>query len=649
MSSDAHAQPEVAEIEDGVEVESEDEVIDVDDDENEDEALNLPFDFVVDELREQRRLHEEWAKENAASYPAVLPDEPDPTAVEQMRLVLEAAEAICRNMAFDQDHKACESHRWNEALRNLQSKLKYLSAAAETVAWNPNFVRLLRSASLIQMRPLHSSEDKDLLRSYNGKCAVCNRREQTCQWGFDMATIDRREGTRFLDSKGVRFGNQSVAWEQKQKYEVPCAGPDVSLTFFGRFATGKTCLRKVHLAFWANNFLPYLYDWIDDQLSEHIPTASCEQAWDGFYVATVENARFFVKEIEAAEHALRTDSPTARLPELPARFRHLWGRIYRQFLDEHEIDGSPQKQKKLQRVLGERAKKALLSLFAPVNESSGEEDDEEDDPSYEDDEEDELRGLIVRYEDDAGKDSVSRRTRRSGAKPDAMCDDPDKYAVEVHCATEASVTSAEEDQRQGRTGDAAPAQKRKASHVEARTSDEDDDAEEGDSASLACRVKRRRGPNRRVVTDNEENADDEESDVSKAIQHSFATQREEEERKWEAAKKCASQRTGSCNHEASCSSDVQQEQEEGSGDRSEALDGNGANKENTTIPEHDAVVATQRRSVHLVLAIGHDMAAEELRKEDPNWSRATRRREASLAVAERLSREFGLGMFGEEE
>ena len=633
------------------------------------------------EEAEHARLHAEWAKENNASYPPDLAVEPEPDTVEQMRLVLEMAEAICRNIAFDQTRDDCPSHSWTRALCRLQSKLSYLAKASMSVSWDGSgFGYLIYNASMIRMRPLHCTDDKELLRACDGRCMVCGRREHTCQWGFDIARMWNREGSKFIIER-----RKDAASTQRECYEVRPDYDDPSNYFYGRFTVGKTCLRKVHLAFWAQNFLPYLYEWMDEKLAA-IATDDPERLkTDEFCLATAEHATFFVKEIETAEYALRTDSATARLPELPLRFQHIWKKwdeaMFVQATDCNPGNGDVELPCQLGRIArsalqyGKNKYKSITGR--PVQNSDGEyddddedeeeededEDEDEDDSAYEDDSEPHLRALVRKHGDKDAKDSVSLRTRGRGAKPDALCDDPDEHAADVRRAMKAS---AKQHKRQRRSGDAAPTQKRKAREVDAGADEEDGDPEDGETGSLSDVGKRKRGRHARVVASDDEGPEDadghgfSDTDISQAIQHSFATQRTEEQRKWEMATGSAPRR-GANNHEASCSSDPtaghdganadqdadQPEREDHQSDQGEAPADHDLDEEDKRAEQ--ALAAANRRGVHLVLAIGHDMAAEEMRKEQPNRARAARRQAVSVEFAKRLAVEYGLDMFSEDE
>ena len=605
-------------------------------------------------------MHAEWAKENRAPYPADLPSEPEPGTVEEMRLVLEMAEAICRNISFDELQPDCPSRRWNRPLARLQSKLRYLAETATSVKWDGSgFGYLIDTASMIRMRPLHSVVDKELLRAGDGRCMVCGTREHACQWGFDLARMWMREGSWFL------FGSlKTPAKDQKERYERDTPVSDKNFNFFyGRFTVGKTCLRKVHLKFWAKNFLPYLYEWVDERLAHERRDGPLPA--NDFVVANEENAVFFVKEIETAEHALRTDSASVRLPELPLCFADKW-----EWYDR-EMRLSFSDPKDLQTHLGNKARAYLQrdknkEFHEDEDEDEDEEDEEDEDASnYSDDSHDEHLRLIQQFGDEDAKASVSRRTRARGITPDAPCDDPDEHAREMAAATAASLAdsdsdSAKQHKRKGRAGEAAPAQQRKARKVQARRHHHDDDgAEECDAESAVdggdgSRTRRRgNGRHQRVVT-SDSGSDAEDADAhgfsrratDLAVRHSFATQREEARRK--------SSSTGAHNHEASCSTEVgasgdveaERLEQEGEAGEEEAAADEAEQDDAAPEPEQtDGVAegvhrASARFAVHRLLAIGHDFAAESLRQGDA--PRARRRLATVHRIAERLADELGV-------
>ena len=517
-------------------------------------------------------LHAEWAKENNAPYPASLSAEPEAATVNEMLTILEMSESYCRGLDYDARHPDCPSHEWKKPLVRLQSKLNYLRKAAMSSKWVSGFGSALHGSSMIRARPLHSSRDKELLRASDGRCMLCGAREHACQWAFDLASLSGRAG--------VFFNCTTEEQEQNALFDRDPGVTDSGSRFYGRFAAGKTCLRKAHLAFWAANFLPYLYEWMDEELAR-----LCEREGidalpkDEFCVATTKNATFFVKEIETAEHALRTDSATARLPELPLRFVEKWAAFDKRTRASVGSDDA------LQRRLGAMARETIRSGHAQVQ--TADRSDTEDD--------------LVR-----SVESISRRTRARGAVPDSMCDDPDEHSREMQQALDAST---EEYQRERRARDAAPSQNRKARLVvDSGTDEEDEQPKEGEGC-LVNRGKRKRRVGRIVASDDEGSEDADrhddgfaQDDTARAIEASLDTHAEEQ---------CKSTNTNG----AGCSSD-------GSID----LD------------------ATRRHAVHLLLAIGHEVAAEEMRKQPPNRGRA---QQLSVEFAKRMACEFGLDIFPE--
>jgi len=560
------------------------EVVEISEDDDADDSCGAK------ERAEHARLHAEWAKENRAAYPPSLPNEPEPGTVKEMQRVLEAAEAICRNFTFAGEplRASCVSHDWNEALRKLQDKLTYMSRAAESDKWKRSqFTKLLRTASLIQMRPLHDACDKELLRAADGRCMVCGAREHLCQWAFDLASIRGKEGVQFLERP--QSAGMSIAHSLKGTYDAPDLIDADS--FYGRFTTGKTCLRKVHLAFWANNFFPYLFEWVDEQF-----LALNEDADDldpkKFYVATAENALHFVREVEIAEHALRTDSATAPLPELPLRFSDKWKVMYDCFRGAHQLGWTADTADRLQRLLGERARKALRSGPNDTDDDEGVEDEDTEEEEAED----------AASEADAaalppGEGNVSSRTRLRSASP-------------------------KQQQRQRAAGEAAPAEQRKASDVGG--SDEEEQQPQP-------RKRRRTGGRRaqRVGSDDDGSDGGDGADDDLADAHGFSIADTEEAVRQSRTSTDAPKGkspvgggagTGSYNHEASGSTDPPPK-DEADEDVFEA-----------------AAQQIKAHAVNLVRAIGHELAAEAFRADQPN--RAANRATLTDAIADRLEREL---------
>lgn len=552
------------------------EVVELSDDDDDDERA---------EREEHARLHAAWDKENRAAYPPSLAKEPEPGTVDEMVRVLQAAEAICRNFTFAGGplEKNCVSHDWNEPLRKLQDKLTYMARAAESDKWkHSQFTKLLRTASMIQMRPLHKTTDKELLRAADGRCMVCGAREHLCQWAFDLASIRGKEGVQFLERP--QSAEMSIAHTLKGTYDAPDSNAFDS--FYGRFTTGKTCLRKVHLAFWANNFFPYLFEWVDEQF-----LALNEDADDldpkKFYVATAENALHFVRQVEIAEHALRTDSATAPLPELPLRFSDRWKAMYDCFRVAHRLGWTAATADRLQRLLGERAREALRC--GPNDdgmEDDGVEDEEEENTDRADTEDDEVSEVEALPEDGA-EGNVSSRTRLRGASP-------------------------KQQQRKRRSGEADPAEEREASDADLGSGGEEENPKPR---------KRRTGRRaQRLGSDDDESdggaaADDQADahgfslkDTAEAVRQSFTSTDEPKGKSPVGGR-------GSCNHEASGSADPPPA--DGALDVVEAV-----------------VEQTRAHDVNLVRAIGHELAAEAFRADNP--IRAANRVALADAIADRL-------------
>lgn len=304
---------------------------------------------------EQERLHAIWAKENAGNFPADLPCEPESGAIEEMRLILEAIEAITRNFGFDPKDPKDPSNKWNGPLRKMQRDLKVLAAQAASTRWDSSgFARLLKHASGIRMRPLEEEGDKDLLRDGSNQCMVCHATESQCGWAFDLFGIHKRSGSDFLSHKR----DETPVEGQRRVYETPLSNEKNE--WYGRFAVGKTCLRKVHLAFWANNFLSMLYADFDERLAkmeydcmqrrEHLPT-------DKFVLATEENARFYVQQLELAKTLIATERTNVRLPELPLVFKSVWRDGDAQ--DDEISKTASDRHAYLQTVLGDTAREHL--------------------------------------------------------------------------------------------------------------------------------------------------------------------------------------------------------------------------------------------------------------------------------------------------
>ena len=520
-------------------------------------------------------LHAEWAKENSAPYPPDLDAAPERGAVDEMVAVLEMAEAIVRDLPCSFDRAS-----WVGPLTKLQRRLAYLAKAAESSKWTGSgFVRLLRDASAIRMRPLSSTADKELLRASDGKCMICGSAEHQCTWAFDLARIWRREGARFLDEPL----DQNIE-HQRNAYGADASEFDPEFDeFHGRFTVGKTCLRKVHLAFWARNFFPYLYEWVDAALNTDV-YERCLLDDDCFAVATRSAAVFWIKQIETAEHALRTDSEAVRLPELPLRFQSFWN-----LCDADEPSPNPgwnsvglSDADPLQAKLGGWARLSMMwakkhgvrpyRLNARRNRDKEEEEEEEE---------------------EEGK--ISSRTR----------------------------ASTQQQQRKRRAGQPAPAEQREAGELDLRSGDEEDEPQ-------PRRRRVRPGVNRVVRSDDEHSSSGggDEFDAphdgpaaETATRCSFAPPPPPPiEPPARAAK---SSGVGSCNHEASGSAD------------------NGAPSPPAADDDDDPFEAAarqiKRHCVHLVRAIGHDMAAEALRDDLPQ--RAANRAALADAIASRLASE----------
>ena len=311
----------------------------------------------MSDAQTQDAQHSAWAAENAGDSPvaAELPCEPEPGSVSAMLFVLEMVETLSRNLDFDPSDPTDASHNWVGPLEKLQRDLSTLAAQAASTRWDSSgFSRLLKHATGIRMRPLVDG-DKELLRdTHPDRCMVCHANESRCEWAFDLFGIHKRSGSDFLSHRR----DETPLEGQRRVYETPLSNEKNE--WYGRFAVGRTCLRKVHLAFWCTNFLSMLYADFDERLTtmeydcmqrrERLPTNS-------FALATEENARFYVQQLELAKTLIATERTNVRLPEIPLVFESVWreGDV-----QDHELcKGANDRHAYLQTVLGDAAREHL--------------------------------------------------------------------------------------------------------------------------------------------------------------------------------------------------------------------------------------------------------------------------------------------------
>lgn len=537
---------------------------------------------MIDDEKTQERLHAIWAKENAGEFPADLPCEPEAAAVRDMLYILEMVETHTRNFDYDPSDRNDASHNWTKPLVKLQRDLKVLAAQAASTRWdNSGFARLLKHATGIRMRPLEEG-DKDLLRDGSNQCMVCHATESQCGWAFDLFAIHKRSGGDFLSHKR----DETPIEGQRRVYETTLSNERNE--WFGRYAVGRTCLRKVHLAFWANNFLSMLYADFDDRLSkmeydhmqrrERLPT-------NKFALATEENARFYVKQLELAKTLIATERTNVRLPELPLVFKSVWRDGDAQ--DDEICKGASDRHAYLQTVLGDTAREHL-----------------------------------------AGEDDERHQRGASNNKRRARYTEPDLEESE---------------------DDEPPAARRpRRTKKKARVVDSDDDEDsEGFSRHDLRRATQRSFQH--SPTGGEDSDGFGRDDTERAIAHSFADgcrggccggsssssvrlqpppsmpppvlQRPSQQQQPEPEPE---------------EEVLEMEEEEDIDDQPQPQDGF---DDPQPAALDDAVTKAQRRAVSLVLAIGADLAAEQHRAE--NSEAALRVQQASDEIAKRLAKEFG--------
>jgi hypothetical protein len=429
------------------------------------------------------------------------------------------------------------------------------------------------------MRPLEEG-DKELLRDETpDKCMVCHATEFHCGWAFDLFAIHKRAGGDFLSHRR----DETPLEGQRRVYETPLSNEKNE--WYGRFAVGRTCLRKVHLAFWANNFLSMLYADFDERLAkmeydcmqrrERLPT-------NKFALATEENARFYVQQLELAKTLIATERTNVRLPELPLVFKSVWrdgdaqdDEICKEVGDRHAY---------LQTILGDTARDHLAS------------DDDERHHSSE----------------------------RSGAKRRAPFIEPD-------------LEESEEDD------EPPPARRpRRTKKKKARVVDSDDDDE--DSAGFS-RQDLRRATQRSFQhspTGGEDSDGFDRDETERAIAHSFAC------RGGCCGGSSSSVRLQPPppvlqrppQQPVIQEPEPEPEEEEVLEMEEEDIDDQPQSQDDPQPAAlEDAVTKAQRRAVSLVLAIGADLAAEQHRA--MNSEEALHVQKASDEIARRLAREFG--------
>jgi hypothetical protein len=534
---------------------------------------------------EQERLHAIWAKENAGDFPADLPCEPEPGAVEDMLYILEMVETHARNFDYDPSDLDDASHNWTKPLINLQRDLKVLAAQAASTRWdNSGFARLLKHATGIRMRPLEEEGDKDLLRDGSNQCMVCHANETHCGWAFDLFAIHKRSGSDFLSH---RHGETPLEG-QRRVYETSLSNEKNE--WYGRFAVGKTCLRKVHLAFWANNFLSMLYANFDEKLSkmeydhmqrrERLPT-------NKFALATEENARFYVQQLELAKTLIATERTNVRLPELPLVFKSVWRDGDAQ--DDEICKAASDRHAYLQTVLGDTAREHLAG-----------EDDERHQPS-------------------ASSNNNKRRARY----------------------TEPDLEESEDDEPP------AARRPRRRTKKKARVVDSDDDDDE-DSEGFS-RHDLRRATQRSFQhspTGGEDSDGFDRDDTERAIAHSFAGGCRggccggSRLQPPPSMPPPVLQRPPQPQQPPLVIQQPEPEPEEEEMEEEDIDDQPQLQDDPHPSALEDAVTKAQRRAVSLVLAIGADLAGEQHRLMDAES--ALRVQQASDEIAKRLAKEFGL-------